>query len=116
MWIPTRARPLLGFRQTGDLGPFTIYTSRRRKPVWFLKSPPMKPPSPMQRHQRSRFTMAARAWQQLSPGIRKRWSLAAARARLYLSGYNLWLHYQLAPDRRALRTIELQSRIQLIDD
>lgn len=106
MHIPARARVLMGLSQTGDLGPFTIYTDARRRPVWFLKSPPAKPPSPRQVLQRNAFRMAAKAWQQIGAQVRAEWNAAARHANLYLNGYTLWVHYQTRRDRRAIQTIE----------
>ena len=114
MWTPEHARGLLGLSQTGDLGPFTIYTSQRRKPVWFTKSPPQKPPSPNQVFQRSRFTTAAAAWQAMTQAARAAWALAARRAGLYVTGYNLWVWWQLKRDRTTLATIERNSGVTLI--
>jgi len=114
MWTPPHARPLLGLSQTGDLGPFTIYTSKRRKPVWFTKSPPTKPPSRLQSHQRNLFRMAAKAWQQQSPSTRAKWMLAARRAKLYVNGYTLFVYYQLKRDRPAIATIERLTNLQLL--
>ncbi len=114
MWIPTNKRQLLGFSQTGDLGPFTVYTSVARSPVWFQKSPPQKPPSRLQIRQRLRFTLAAEAWRNLPATTRQTWKAAAAAAGLYLSGYNLWIFWQIRRDDSIIRTIEHQSKLSLI--
>ena len=113
MQVPRRTRPLLGFNLTGDLGPFTIYTSRRAGTVWFLKSPPKKPPTIHQIRQRNAFHLAARAWQTLPQEKRDDFNLAAARAHLHCSGYNLWIWWQLKRLTGPLSTIERHARTKL---
>lgn len=114
MWTPANKRQLLGFSQTGDLGPYTVYTSVRRQPVWFYKSPPQKPPSDRQIQQRLRFAAAAEAWQQMGHSQRRTWSAAARKAGLYLSGYNLWIYYQITRNAAIIRTIEHQTSTTLL--
>ncbi len=106
----------MGWGQTGDLGPFTIYTTRRRRSVWFPKSPPLQPPSLLQIFQRNRFRMAAKAWRQIGRLQRQSWKSAAARAHLAVTGYNLFIYWQLRRDRSAIATIERRSGITLIAD
>ncbi len=113
MWIPANKRQLLGFSQTGDLGAFTIYTATNRSPVWFQKSPPQKPPSALQVRQRLRFTQAAAAWQRLPPRTRHDWNRATRLAGLYVSGYNLWVFWQITHDDSIIRTVQHQSGVQL---
>ena len=105
---------LIGMQPTGDLGHLTCYTSRRAGTVWFPRSPPTTPAQPWQRRQRNRFRLAAQGWRHLDETSRQRWKTAARLARLYVSGYNLWLWWQLTHKRAHLRTIERQSGIQLV--
>lgn len=114
MRIPQRTRSLLGLNPTGDLGPFTIYTSRRAGTVWFLKSPPTSPPTVHQLRQRNRFRLAAAAWRAQPQETRDAWNLACRRAHLYLHGYNLFVWWQLRRLRSTLATIERQSGITLV--
>lgn len=114
MALAPRNRYLIGFNATGDLGPFTIYTSRTKRTVWFRKSPPTSPPSIRQLHYRNRFRCAAAAWRALPQGDRDAWNLACQRAGLYLCGYALWLWWQIRRDRPALRTVERLSRVSLL--
>lgn len=105
----------LGWNTQGDLGPWTFYTSRRGNLVFFPKAPPLSPPTPDQVHQRNRFRLAAKAWQALIPAFRERWNTAAVAAHLRIHGYDLWTYYHLTLDAPAIRTIENQTRIQLLD-
>ena len=114
MQVPHRTRTLLGLNLTGDIGPFTVYTSRRAGTVWFLKSPPKKPPNVNQVRQRNRFRLAARAWQALQKGTRHDWNTAARRAHLRCSAYNLWIHWQTRRLPAYIRTIERQTGITLL--
>lgn len=114
MQIPHGVLNLLGFNATGDLGPLTAYTSRRHGTVWFLKAPPLEPPSLSQIWQRNRFRDAAEAWRNLTNDQRNRWHDACRRARLYLNGYTLWIVWQLLRDRATISTIERQSGVTLL--
>jgi hypothetical protein len=105
---------LLGLRPTGDLGPYTIYTSKRRATVAFPRSPPMKPPSPKQTLQRHRWKASAAAWANLPQPIRDDWEHAAKRAHITITGHNLFMWFTLAGDRATIQTIEHQSSIHLI--
>lgn len=116
MQITFETVKLLGFNATGDLGPFTAYTSTRHGTVWFYKSPPLKPPSRFQIRQRDRFRLAAEGWRSLTDEERSRWDLACRLAGLYLSGYNLWIFWQLVQSRPHMRTIERQSGVTLLPD
>lgn len=105
---------LLGLQPTGDLGPLTGYTSKRGKPVWFLKAPPTKPPTGWQIHQRNLFRLCARHWSRMLPQDRKAWLDAARLAHLNITGYNLFVYYHLTKDRAAIATVEQQSGIPLL--
>lgn len=114
MFIPHGILQLLGRNATGDLGPLTAYTSRRHGTVWFIKSPPLEPPSPWQKRQRDLFRLAAEAWRHLDHEEKQKWHRAARLARLYLTGYTLWVWWQLKRDRAALATVERQSGLFLL--
>ena len=110
---PSRQLKFIGFRPTGDIGAWTVYTTKRNFVVWFLKSPPKKKRSRAQVQQWIRFAQAAQAWNNLSKGAQNAWMLGARGAHLYISGYNLFLTYQLKRDVAALRTISRMSRVEL---
>jgi len=115
MFVSKKTRSLIGFNPTGDLGPFTIYTSKRMGTVWFTKSPPLEPASERQTHYRNRFRFAARAWKLLTPDERENWNEACRRCHLYMCGYCLFVWYQLKRDRPTLATIERIAGISLAD-
>lgn len=105
MLVPKTTRPFIGFNATGDLGDFTIYTSRRAGTVWFLKAPPKKPATIRQLHYRNQFKLIGAAWNALPAAVRANWTAAAGNARLFISGYNLFTWWQLKRDLPTLNTI-----------
>lgn len=106
----------LGFNTQGDLGPWTFYTDKSNGLVFFAKSPPLKPPSPLQTRQRHIITTVAGWWSGLSEDVRAKWELATKRLRLYCTGYNLFIWYHTTHDRPTLATIERLSKLTLVDD
>lgn len=114
MHVDDRKLNFIGLRPTGDLANLTAYTSKRNRTVWFPKSPPLKPPSIRQLHQRLLFGNAARGWSQLTQATQDDWNEAARRAHLYLSGFLLYMVWSLTPDRPTINTIERQSGITLL--
>lgn len=110
----TAVLKIIGFSPTGDLGPLTGYTSKRRKAVWYLKAPPDKPPTCWQIAQRNKFRALARVWTALQPSQRASWMEAARKARLSITGYNLFIWYQLRQDTKAIETIQRQSGINVL--
>ncbi len=116
MALPDQLIPgYLGFRPTGDIGPYTIYTMRNGNIVWYNRAPPKEPASYRQKILRNRWRMAAAAWQRLPDVDRKNWQQAAKKARLDITGYNLWIFYSTTQERAAIRTIERISKIQLLE-
>lgn len=115
MLVTDRKLNFLGFRPTGDLADLTCYTSKRNRIVWFPKAPPQKPPSVLQIRNRNRFRLAAAAWQRKTQEQRNEWNAAARHCHLSLSGYTLWVFWQLRRDEDVIRTIERLSRRNLLD-
>jgi len=105
---------LIGLRATGDLGPWILWTGRRNRRAIALRSTPTTPPSLLQLRCRARWLAAARAWAGLLPGTRTLWALAARRAGLTISGYNLWMACQLGQRRDIITTIERQTGLTLL--
>ena len=111
------AKPLLGLiglSASGDIGPYTVYTSRRKHIVWFLKAPPTKTPSRLQLHTRNAFRLAVRCWNWQQASVRQAWLQAARLAALSITGYSLYLHWLLKRDRANIATVERHSGITLL--
>lgn len=106
----------LGFRATGDLGPFTFYTTKKGNTVFFPKAPPTCPPSDRQIIQRTKFRLIARFWKQIPATKRAAWELATIKLRLRLTGFDLFTWYHTAGDRQTIATIERLANLTLIDD
>jgi hypothetical protein len=106
---------LFGIVIWGDFGPFTIYRSRYKNIVFFPKTYPKKPPSEAQAAQRERFKNALTRWNQLQKHQKTQWNLAARRAYLCMTGYNLWQYHELTKRTDIIRTIERNTRTHLLD-
>lgn len=109
----TRILNFLGFNPTGDLAQFTYYTSRRRRPVFYLAAPALKPPSEQQLHQRNKFRNVGRLWRALHPDQRADWLAAAPAAGLRITGYNLFTWWSLKRHPGILATIARHSGVTL---
>jgi hypothetical protein len=105
---------MLGFRPTGDLGPFTFYTSARNAIVFFPKAPPLNPPSYLQTVQRNRFRLAAKAWQRLPRLEQTNWEAVAKTAKLTITGYNLFVWYFLRNGQATVQAFADRYNIQLL--
>jgi hypothetical protein len=103
----------LGMNTQGDIGPYTMYTAKDRRLVIYLRSPPKKPASPSQIHQRNLFKIVAMQWWALAPGDRAAWNAAAIRARLRITGYNLFAYALLTRDTAAVATVSALAHIPL---
>lgn len=106
---------LAGFNVTGDVGPLTVYRSRRRALVFYPRMPALNPPSTLQLIQRNRWTTAAILWRAALPATRADWEAAAQKARLMCTGYNLWVYHQCTGDDATLRTITRNTGIGLVN-
>jgi hypothetical protein len=104
---------LIGIRPTGDVGPFTLYTNRKGKLICFLKTRPAKPLTARQRANMRKFEAIASVWRSMEPAQRADWSLAAKRAGLTITAYNLFIYSQMQPDSSTLLTVQNQSGICL---
>jgi hypothetical protein len=111
--VAPESRSWIGLSAQGDLGPWTIYTDRYGKTVYFLRAPPLNPPSTSQEYLRELFRNAATAWRQAAPATRADWRTAARKCNLGISGYCLWIWFTRTRDEQRLRTIERQSGITL---
>lgn len=104
---------LLGFRPTGDVGQFTLYTNRKGKLVCFLKTRPSKPLTSRQRANNRQFAAIASVWRSMSPASRQAWQQACRQAGLTITAYNLFVYSNMQPDSTTLQTIQRQSGIYL---
>lgn len=106
--------PLLGLAIWGDLGELTLYRARDRKLVVYPKQYPKDRESYWRNQQRLAFAAAAFTWRSLPEWRREEWRLAAKRASLVMTGYNLWMAHALRPCLRAIRTLEHQTNTYLL--
>lgn len=104
---------LLGFKCQGDLGDITCYTSKRDRVVWFIKAPPLSPPSTEQIACRDKFRAIGIAWQALSPIDREIWTATQDKAHLRITGYNLFSYWMMTGDDAAIATVAQQSGLTL---
>lgn len=104
---------MLGFSCTGDLGPWTLYTSDRHQIVYYPRMPALNPPSPKQLTQRASITAAAASWRALSNADRTAYETASRRASLKITGYNLWVYLKLTDRRDVVDTIARQTGVTL---
>jgi len=98
----------------GDVGPYTTYTSKRRLLVAYAKAPPTKPPTYYQARLRNLWRAAAFSWKNLRTENKKAWTKAAKRAKLSITGYDLWMHYLTTGDEPAVRTVERLAHTRLL--
>jgi len=105
---------MLGFRPTGDLGPFTFYTAKNGAVVFFPKAPPLNPPSYLQTVQRNRFRLAAKTWKTLPEAERQNWERLAKTAKLTINGYNLFVWYFTRDGADWIARFEKRYHIQLL--
>lgn len=102
---------MLGCTVSGDVGPYTVYTDRFGKKVWFPKSPPKSKPTELQLAVRRRFTTAQHQYMQLSAAEKKLWESLTRKANLCLTGQNLFIHVAMMWTFAMLATIQHQTGI-----
>ncbi len=103
----------IGCTVSGDLGPFTIYTDRFGKKVFYPKSPPKSPPTDLQLAVRSRFSSAQAEYMSLTPDEKIAWEKLAQRANLCLTGQNLFIHVAMMHTTSMLLTIIGQTGVSV---
>ncbi len=113
--IPPNIFQFLGVNTNGDLGPYTIYTSHRKRLVVFLKTWPKDPATYNQTLNRNRWRHAALRWRSLDQATRDDWRDLARRANLTISGYNLFVHYILGHGTPTVETCQRLTGINVID-
>jgi len=103
----------LGLKIQGDLGPFTCYTTKRGRVVWFLKAPPKEPPTWQQVLQQNLFRYVSWAWRALTPPQRDDWDRIARHASLRITGYDLFTYLQTTDDHSIIAAIERHATAKL---
>jgi hypothetical protein len=89
---------LISWNTTGDLGPLTIYRSVLATHVYYARTPAIEPPSRRQIVIRYRFNLAALIWAILTLAERAMWAAAANECANGITGYNLFVAWQLKRD------------------
>ena len=103
----------MGIWVSGDVGDHTIYTDRFGRKVPFPKSPPKKPPSSKQDHQRERFRLAHVAWNALSTEEKQQLEVATIRGSIVMTGQNLFISVALNDTQDGLDTLARQTGTSL---
>ena len=114
--IPPSIFQLIGVLTNGDLGPYTFYTSSRKRLVIFPKAYPKDPATYHQTLYRNRWRHAAARWHSLTAECRLRWKVMGKRANLTISGYNLYTFYILGKGTKTVETIQRQTGMNVIDE
>lgn len=99
----------LGFVAWGDIGPWTMYTSKQGHLVIYLKAPPKKALTLAQLDQLQAFINAATTWHTLSEAKRWNWETLSQRLSLKMHGYNAFTHFFLKPNTPNLETVARQA-------
>lgn len=110
--LPPSIWQYLGTLTNGDYGPYTFYTSRRKKFVMFLKTWPKDPATYHQNLHRNRWRHAADRWRRLPLDLKADWRTLGIRSNLNISGYNLFIHYITG---KGTKTVETCQRLTGID-
>jgi len=104
---------LMGVIVNGDFGPYTMYTSQRKRFVIFPKTWPKEKATYNQTLNRQRWTQAAQRWRNLPDETKADWSALARKAHATVTGYNLYLVYILNHDVAAIATLERQTGVSV---
>lgn len=85
----------LGLTVNGDLGGYTVYTTKKGRVVWYPIAHPQEPPSAAQKKQRLRFRLAQANWSALTPTTQGQWELLVRKCSLSMTGQNLFISLSL---------------------
>lgn len=105
---------MLGFNVQGDLGPWTFYTNKNRKIVFYPQAPPLRPASYAQRACRNRMVRAGYQWRSLPRDQRDNWNKACRRAYLETVGFGLFFWFAQSLEIVSLVNIERISGTPLL--
>ncbi|MBW7998483.1 MAG: hypothetical protein FVQ81_18305 [Candidatus Glassbacteria bacterium] len=111
--IPNPKIRFLGIRHWGDIGPLTVYNSRRKKSVIYAKAPPKCVASLGQIRNRHLFRCAGIAWGILTQREKADWERAVKKLSLGITGYNLWTFTIHKKNLQIARAVEAASGIPL---
>lgn len=112
--LPPSIWQYLGYLTNGDMGPYTFYTSHRKRLVVFLKTWPKDPATYHQKLNRDRWRHAAIRWHGMPQETRDLWKELGMKAHLTISGYNLFIHYMMGKGTGAVLTCQALTGIDVI--
>lgn len=112
--IPPSIFQFLGVLTNGDAGPYTFYTSSRKRLVVFLKTWPHDPATYNQKLNRDRWRHAAQRWQRLTQETKNLWNQLSFRAHTTVSGYNLFIYYMTNNGADEIQTLQRLTGIDVI--
>lgn len=112
--VPPSIWQFIGVLTNGDLGPYTFYTSHRKRLVVFPKTWPKDPATYHQGLNRDRWRHAALIWNNLSRSTRSAWNELATRGNCNVSGYNLYMHYIVGKGTKAIQTLQTNTGVDVI--
>lgn len=104
----------IGLSVQGDLGPWTFYTNKNGRIVWYPQAPPLTPPTYAQFYRRNQMLIASYAWRSLPPQQKENWRVACKRCHLETVGFGLFYFWRTKQDSATIQTIERQSGKHLL--
>lgn len=105
--------PFLGLVQWGDIGNVTTYRAKNGRVVFFPKTYPDKPASPLQIIHRQRMKDAANNWAKLTKQQKLNYHLAARKLSLSIPPFGLYFTLNLPQNAGLKETISKQSGLSL---
>lgn len=112
--IPPSIFQFMGYLTNGDLGPYTFYTSHRKRLVVFPKTWPKDPATYHQKLCRDKWRHIAARWQGLDQSTRDLWKEIGRRAHLTISGYNLFVFYMAGKGTGVVETCQRLTGLDVI--
>lgn len=112
--IPPSIFQFLGINTNGDVGPYTMYTSHRKRLVVFLKTWPKQPATYAQTLYRNRWRHAAFRWNSLSTSTQDDWNKLSYLGHCTVTGYNLFMFYILGNGDDVIKTLQHQTGVDVI--
>lgn len=100
---------ILGFRASGDVAGYTVYTDREHRNIAFPRHPPQVPRSVLQARQRAKFAYAQQCWRDAPTIVQEAYERASIALSLMMTGRNLWTSMAFRQDEALRQTLERQS-------